>query len=121
MESRTLEPEPKTFARKDEEGRGVVASQDNAGMPDATEEGEISPVGGKARSISIASNGIKTGDQFAGFMSALIGDIMEGRVTPQVANAAINAGGKLLKVVDMQARYGRSGGATDGKLLELVK
>lgn len=33
-------------------------------------------------------------------------DVIEGSVTPQVANAAVNAGGKLLKVVDMQLRYG---------------
>lgn len=29
-------------------------------------------------------------------------DVVHGRVTPQVANAAVNAGGKLLKVVEMQ-------------------
>lgn len=41
-------------------------------------------------------------------MSALISDVLEGRVSPGVCNAAVNAGGKLLKVVDMQQRYGRS-------------
>jgi hypothetical protein len=39
-------------------------------------------------------------------MSALIGDVLTGAVTPQVCNAAVNAGGKLLKIVDMQHRYG---------------
>lgn len=32
-------------------------------------------------------------------------DVINGDITPQVANAAVNAGGKLLKVVDMQLRY----------------
>jgi len=39
-------------------------------------------------------------------MSALITDVLDGAVTPGVCNAAVNAGGKLLKVVDMQQRYG---------------
>lgn len=40
-------------------------------------------------------------------MSALISDIIEEKVTPSVANAACNAGGKLLKVVEMQMKYGK--------------
>jgi hypothetical protein len=39
-------------------------------------------------------------------MSALMTDLAEGTVTPNVANAICNAGGKLLKVVDMQQKYG---------------
>lgn len=39
-------------------------------------------------------------------MSAMMGDLMEGRVSPSVGNAAVNAGGKLLKVVEMQYKYG---------------
>lgn len=38
-------------------------------------------------------------------MSALMSDVVDGRVTPQVANAAVNAGGKLLKVVDLQLKH----------------
>ena len=33
-------------------------------------------------------------------------DLLDGSVTPIVANATVNAGGKLLKVVEMQYRYG---------------
>lgn len=40
------------------------------------------------------------------FLSTLIGDVMVGRVTHGTANAATNAVGKLLKVVEMQHRYG---------------
>jgi hypothetical protein len=39
-------------------------------------------------------------------MSALMSDILEGAVSPMVANAAVNAGGKLLKITEMQHRYG---------------
>lgn len=40
-------------------------------------------------------------------MSALMSDVIEGNLNPGVANAAVNAGGKLLKVTEMQHRYGR--------------
>ncbi len=43
-------------------------------------------------------------------MSSLMSDLIDGRVTPQVGNATCNAGGKLLKVVDMQYKYGTVGG-----------
>jgi hypothetical protein len=33
-------------------------------------------------------------------------DLVEGNVTPEIANAACNAGGKLLKVVEMRYRLG---------------
>jgi hypothetical protein len=50
-------------------------------------------------------------------MSALMSDIICGRVTPEVGNAACNAGGKLLKVVEMQYKYGeRIGGGTERTL-----
>jgi hypothetical protein len=42
-------------------------------------------------------------------MSALMSDLIEGRVTPSIGNATCNAGGKLLKVVEMQYKYGVNG------------
>jgi hypothetical protein len=39
-------------------------------------------------------------------MSALMSDLVDGRVTPSVGHATCNAGGKLLKVVEMQHKYG---------------
>lgn len=47
-------------------------------------------------------------------MSAMMSDIIEGTLNPQTANAAINAGGKLLKIVEMEFKYG--GQASQGKL-----
>lgn len=61
------------------------------------------------RSLVTAAAGIKTGKDFASFMSALMSDLIEGNVTPQVGNAAVNAGGKLLKVVEMEYKYGKRG------------
>ena len=39
-------------------------------------------------------------------MSSLMSDLVDGSISPMVANATVNAGGKLLKVVEMQYRYG---------------
>lgn len=41
-------------------------------------------------------------------MSAMMSDLIDGRITPNVGNAACNAGGKLLKVVELKLKYGRS-------------
>ena len=58
------------------------------------------------RSLALANNGIRTGAQFASVMSALMSDAISGAVPPGVVNAACNAGGKLLKVVELQQKYG---------------
>lgn len=61
------------------------------------------------RSLRVASKGIRTGHDFANVMSALMSDLIEGRVTPSIGNATCNAGGKLLKIVEMQYKYGTDG------------
>lgn len=66
----------------------------------------------RSTSIALAERGIHTGAQFASVMSALLTDTIAGRVEPQVANAACNISGKLLKAVEMQYKYGR---AVDGQ------
>lgn len=62
------------------------------------------------RSVAIAERGITHGQQFAELMSALMTDLVTGAMTPDVANATCNAGGKLLKIVEMQHKYGPKGG-----------
>lgn len=70
------------------------------------------------RSLKTAERGIRSGADFATFMSSLISDIISRRVTPDVGNAACNAGGKLLKVVEMQYRYGNPiGGPGENQLM----
>lgn len=54
-----------------------------------------------------------TGEDFASLMAALMSDVIEGRISPSVSNAAVNAGGKLLKVVEMEYRFGPRGSVND--------
>jgi hypothetical protein len=73
-----------------------------------------------ARSLRVARKGISTGADFAAFMSGLMSDLIEGKVPPQVGNATCNAGGKLLKVVEMQYKYGTPGRSAQAKTLVLA-
>lgn len=59
------------------------------------------------KSIAVAQKGVSTGEDFAALMSALMSDVIEGTISPDVAHAACNAGGKLLKVVEMKYRYAK--------------
>lgn len=60
----------------------------------------------KPESLAIAGRGVKTGSDFANLMSCLMSDLISGKVTPQIGNAVCNAGGKLLKIVEMKQKYG---------------
>lgn len=53
-------------------------------------------------------------------MSALMSDLIEGRITPSVGHATCNAGGKLLKVVELQYKYGTKGGGSGERTLLLA-
>jgi hypothetical protein len=75
---------------------------------------------GTPRSLAVAESGIRTGSEFASLMSAMMGDILSGRITPSVGNAACNAGGKLLKIVEMQYKYGTQSGSQGDRILTLV-
>ncbi len=75
---------------------------------------------GEPRSLRFSEQGIRTGADFAHLMSALMGDIIAGRVTPAVGNAACNAGGKLLKVVEMQYKFGTQSGDQGDRTLLLA-
>lgn len=73
------------------------------------------------RSQAIAARGVRTGADFAGLMSALMSDLIEGRIDGRTGNAVCNASGKLLKVVEMQHKYGTGkGDVALGRVLELV-
>lgn len=52
-------------------------------------------------------------------MSAMMTDLIEERITPKVGNAASNAAGKLLKVIEMEQRYGESMSGKGQKVLRL--
>lgn len=53
-------------------------------------------------------------------MSALLTDTIAGRIEPQVANAACNISGKLLKVVELQYKYGKSVDGQTERMLALT-
>ena len=72
------------------------------------------------RCLAIANRGIKTSHDFACAMSALMSDLMEGLISPNIGNATCNAGGKLLKVVEMQFKYGTEGAGSGQKVLKLA-
>lgn len=74
----------------------------------------------KPRSLGIAKRGIRTGNDFAEMMSSLMSDLIEGAISPQVGNAACNAGSKLLRVVELQYKYGIALPGHSAKTLSLV-
>lgn len=45
-------------------------------------------------------------------MGAIMADVLNGSVNAAVGSAAVNAGGKMLKAVEMQLKYGGQGGAS---------
>jgi hypothetical protein len=73
----------------------------------------------KPRSIAIADRGITNSREFAELMSALMADLICGAIAPDIGNATCNAGGKLLKIVEMQNKYGKQA-ANGDRTLELT-
>jgi len=69
------------------------------------------------RCLLIARRGIYTAQDFCNVMSALMVDLLEGRVTDRVANATVNAGGKMLKAAELQQKYGVDGANNRKELL----
>lgn len=71
------------------------------------------------KSAGVAAGGVNTGTDFANLMSALMSDLIEGRITPNIGNATCKAAGQLLRVVELQMKYGtpQDGG---GKVLRLA-
>ena len=61
------------------------------------------------RCLEISERGIVTANDFTAFMSAMMSDVVEGIIPPSIANASVNAGGKMLKCAEMQMKYGAAG------------
>ena len=75
-----------------------------------------------AASLGIARKGIRTSVDFANLMAAMMTDLAAGSLQPNVGNAMCNAGGKLLKIVEMQQKFGTQMPRTeDGKILQLAR
>jgi hypothetical protein len=105
---------PRTGSKKEEkmgEGSTGTGSEEATALSEAATQGRGDGLAsdqeapGPARSAAIAAAGVNTGAEFASLMSALMSDVIEGRINPVVSNAAVNAGGKLLKIVEMEYRH----------------
>ena len=84
-------------------------AKDSKAATTRNEKNVKSRQGSLPKSIDIFEKGIKTSEDFANGFSALMSDIITGKVTPQMGNATCNAGGKLLKMVEMTYKYGGTG------------
>lgn len=87
-------------------------------VQDDNEKCQTIAKGSVPRCLEITQKGIRTSGEFAQMMAAMMSDLVEGTITPQVGNAVTNAGGKLLKVVEMQMQYGTT--CADGKSKNLT-
>ena len=85
---------------KKTEKRGTTMAED---QQETIETGEA--ISKAPRSLAIGAKGVDTAKDFASLMSAVMSDVLDGSLSPQIANAVTNAGGKLLKVVEMQHKY----------------
>ncbi len=70
-----------------------------------------SEVIGVRKSAIIAEAGISTGHDYITLMSALISDVLSGRIPPQLCNAASSAARNIGKMTELELRYGGSTGA----------
>lgn len=76
---------------------------------------------GPAKSIAHFEKGVVTCGQLAKGMSLLMSDLLTERVATSIANAVCNAGGKMLKAVEMQQRYGKTHKGNGVKELNLIQ
>ena len=59
----------------------------------------------EASSLKLAERGVQSSGDFRNLMSALMTDVIRGSLSPEVTNAACNAGGKLLKMVELEYKF----------------
>ena len=70
--------------------------------------------------LGISERGIRTAQDFAQFMSAMMGDVISGRLTHNKAATATRSGVALLKVIEMQYRYGSETEQPGKRTLRLI-
>lgn len=98
---------------------GLARMENVEGVQNSTASHQDGAANGQPRCLEFATAGIRTASDFAHLMSAMMSDIIDGSITPAVGNAACNAGGKLLKVVEMNMKYGTKHPATGHRQLVL--
>lgn len=75
---------------------------------------------GEGASLRIAQRGIHSSRDFRDLMSALMSDVISGAVTASVTNAACNAGGKMLKMVELEYKYATRPKTTQNPILTIA-
>lgn len=70
--------------------------------------------------LAISERGIRTAQDFAQFMSAIMGDVIAGRLANGKAAAATRSGVALLKVIEMQYKYGSETEQPGKRVLRLI-
>ena len=70
--------------------------------------------------LSIGERGVRTAQDFAQFMSAMMGDVISGRLSATKAATATRSGMALLKVIEMQYRYGSETEQPGKRTLRLI-
>ena len=70
--------------------------------------------------LAVSERGIRTAQDFAPFMSAMMGDVIAGRLSAGKASAATRSGCALLKVIEMQYRYGSEAEHPGKRTLRLI-
>jgi len=63
----------------------------------------------QAKSVPHFEQGISNCSQLSKGMSLLMADLLTERISTSVANSVCNSAGKMLKAVEMQQRYGKTG------------
>jgi hypothetical protein len=76
--------------------------------------------GPPGHALTLAQVGLDTDLKFAKLMEAIIADLGRGEITPQIALAMCNASGKLLKMLELKHRFGKSASEGGPKTLQLT-
>ena len=69
----------------------------------------------RAHAVELATQGVRVDKEYLDLMTALMCDVVQGKVAPQVVNAACNAGARVLQLIELRLRYGYEG--TEGRQL----
>ena len=77
---------------------------------------DVGPRAARGRTSAIAKRGIRTGQEFANLMSALIYDLVEERMEPKVSNAICRVSSNMLRMVELEYKAGQAKIAKNGHL-----
>lgn len=89
-------------------------SKKNSAVTETAKGSEASNKGAAStgsRSFNVARRGVKTGSDFTELITSLMCDVVIGDVEESAAAVSLNAAGKLLKLTELQLKYGARNGS----------